>query len=152
MFRNEGDVRKTLARATESAGGALFWFEAGVGGTTGFPDSLVALRGALGFLELKVGEERGGEVVVEARNAQRVVIRRLARAGARVGVLVGEKGGERLWLGEGDCLRPLPGRGSGERIRSSLPHSVENFQTMKSGGKLGSEFIRKFLEKENLSF
>lgn len=97
MFKLESDLRKVVRAAFPAAQ----WVEAGMGGSTGLPDCFINDQDGdvnrVAFFELKVGDVRGQEVVYEVRPEQRKRIKLMLAAGYAVWLLVGEKGGERVW-------------------------------------------------------
>ena len=97
MFKLESDLRKLVRETFPEAQ----WIEAALGGSTGLPDCFINDQDGdvnrVAFFELKVGEVRGREVVYEVRPEQRKRIKLMLAAGYAVWLLVGEKGGERVW-------------------------------------------------------
>ena len=122
MFKNEKAVRKLIKKLRP---GKVFWIEAASGGTQGFPDT-VLFRGSGRpvFIELKVGELVQSIVEFEMHNAQRIVLRKLTEAGGAAYLLVGEKGGSRMWLCPPRNIHPKITEGWSETVKGRVPHYI----------------------------
>jgi hypothetical protein len=94
VFEREADVRRWWKEQARSAGEAeaLFWVEAGAGGTFGMPDLFYAWNGVLWPFELKLGKVRNGVLSVSVRPQQKAVWRRMSRAGIITSICVGLAG------------------------------------------------------------
>jgi hypothetical protein len=124
-FDKEDDVRRVVARTALAQNIGVFWVENKAGGTAGFPD-VVLIRGReTVFAELKVGERKGDKVVFEARNAQRIGLRKIRKAGGIGVVIIGIVGSKTLFIGRGGELRALK-ENSGvvqkQGIKLAIPH------------------------------
>lgn len=97
MFKIESDVRVLVREAFPNAQ----WVEAALGGSTGLPDCFIndvdGLPSRVAFFELKVGEVKGAMVCYTVRPQQKKRIKKMLEKGYKVWLLVGEKGGDRLW-------------------------------------------------------
>ena len=120
-FKDESDVRDWLRKQTPKR--SLFWVEAAGGGTQGFPDAIVVRQSAPDhFIELKVGTLLVGQVQFEMNNTQRIALRRIAEAGGRAFVIVGEAGGERVWVGLPQDVRPKPSLATPVAVQGRIAH------------------------------
>jgi hypothetical protein len=153
-FETEDDLRRVIERLGTRSGALVAWVENKSGGTPGFPDSILMKAGQSLYLELKVGSWRAGELIVEARNAQRICLRKMARAGIEALVVVGEIGSTRVWVGGPRSLVPVPGSGSRgqlEKVLLSGPHYVREAVLWDING-LGIETLfGKFSQKESVN-
>jgi len=109
-FETEEDVRKLVLRLSKAEGFSVFWVENKGGGTEGFPDAVLVRGPETVFAELKIGERKGEEIHFEARNAQRIVLRKIAKAGAKPVLIVGERGSRTIFVGPGDRVFVREGR------------------------------------------
>lgn len=94
-FRSEKDVRRWVR---EHCGRSDRWVEHSSGGTVGLPDTFLVRGGQTLFLELKIGELHGVDLVFETRKEQKKELLRLCSDGALVGMLIGVKGTHDLML------------------------------------------------------
>lgn len=109
-YHSESVVRRAFKGSLPK--GTLFWIEAAPGATMGMPDLFVSAgRGVLVPIELKCSsvhskKSESGTLVsgtwkVELRPAQRRVIFDLSRVGAVPLIVIGDKGGDMLWVVSG---------------------------------------------------
>jgi len=78
-------------------GKAVFWVEAGRGGTVGMPDAVVVRPAGTMFVELKAGHVNDGRWRVDLRPSQMQVCRRLVKQGADVRIFVIDKRDGGVW-------------------------------------------------------
>jgi hypothetical protein len=130
-FKDEGDLRKLIKKWAVEAGCFALWSEAAIGGTTGQPDVVVVGPYELGggvakFCELKVGgvAQDGQWIEFIMANAQRIVLRKIARVGGLAWVIIAEKGGTRVWACQPLDVKPVPMEGEADTVKGRIPHRV----------------------------
>jgi hypothetical protein len=90
IINDEGDVRAWVREASE---GKARWVEPALGSTAGLPDCWVPEQGYCVWLELKVGEVKGGtHLCYEVRPEQRRELKAMAKGKVPCGLLIGIKG------------------------------------------------------------
>lgn len=147
-MKNEACVRKWLKSTTKDR---LFWVEAARGGTCGLPDAYLVPKDAEAFwLELKMGKLVNCiEVHYSLGVMQRATIRKMLRCGVLVGILVGVKGSDEIWLAQIDeevldgVLNWSQKMGMGQAFRLNRR---ESFCTVQDEfPRFASEFLKKGL-------
>lgn len=96
MFRSENDVRKWMR---DGLGDKVRWVEPARGSTLGLPDCWVPIDGTRTqvWVELKLAELCGDRLLFTVRPEQRKQISSMVQDRMIVGVIAGEKGGNRVW-------------------------------------------------------
>lgn len=103
-FDSEKDVRRWL----EAQGwGNVWWIENASGGSLGFPDAMVADRGRVAFIELKLAWFTADGLVADVRGAQRINVRKLREAGLVAGFLGGVKGTDSIVRWGNEHMTPI---------------------------------------------
>lgn len=96
MYRLESDLRRWMR---EGLGDKARWVEPALGSTIGLPDCWTPIKGSRipVWVELKLAECRAGRLLFTVRPEQRKQLTSMVRDGAIVGLIAGQKQGDRVW-------------------------------------------------------